>query len=198
MPFVAIDRESGKRIDITAVINPRTALKAGEHVCQLCGQPMIIKAGLIVAAHFAHKATCPTDYKSHPESPEHRQGKILVARSLRENVSEYSTAAIEYEVPIPEVKRVADVLVTFPMGWRVAHEIQLASITTEELARRTEDYLHAGIDVVWWLGKSADTPANRAWCEGVLGFSLSLHLEASGAEYNHVSGPMDLQPLYAN
>jgi competence protein CoiA len=156
---------------------------------------MIIKAGLIVAAHFAHKSTCPTDYKSHPESPEHRAGKILVAECLRANVGEYSTALIEYEVPIPEVRRVADVLVTFPMGWRVAHEVQLASITTEELAQRTEDYLHAGVDVVWWLGKSADTPANRDWCQRVLGFSLSIHLEASGFE--DVGGAVDLAPFYA-
>jgi len=64
--------------------------------------------------------------------------------------------------------------VTFPTGWRVAHEVQLASITTEHLQERTNDYTLAGIDVVWWLGKSADTETNRAWCRCTFGYALSL------------------------
>ena len=78
------------------------------------------------------------------------------------------------------MRRIADVAVLFPNGWRVAHECQLAAITTQELTQRTEDYLHAGVDVIWWLGKSAATPANIAWCLEQRGFVL--RLDRSGLE----------------
>jgi competence protein CoiA len=174
MPFIAMLKSTGERIDITTIANPRAALTSGECLCQLCRTPMIVKAGLIRQHHFAHVGRCPSDFRSHPESPEHREAKRYLASHLREWYTEYADAHIAYEVPIPEVKRIADILVIFPMGWRVAHEVQLAAITTEHLQERTNDYTLAGIDVVWWMGKSADTEANRAWCRCTFGYALSL------------------------
>ncbi len=174
MPFIAMMKATGERIDITTIENPRAALTSGECLCQLCGTPMIVKAGLVRQHHFAHAGRCTSDYQSHPESPAHREAKRYLATHLREWFKEYAHAHIAYEVPIPEVKRIADLLVTFPTGWRVAHEVQLASITTEHLQERTNDYTLAGIDVVWWLGKSADTETNRAWCRCTFGYALSL------------------------
>jgi len=60
MPFVALHKETKARIDITAVNNPRQFLKSGDCICQLCGEPMIVKAGEILQAHFAHHAACTT------------------------------------------------------------------------------------------------------------------------------------------
>jgi competence CoiA-like predicted nuclease len=176
MPLIARDRQTRDRIDITRIANPRETLKAADIMCQFCEQPMIIRAGLIVRPHFAHKAACPTTYIGHPESTEHLLGKLMVAERLLQYMPDYAAAQIEFEYPIPEVNRIADIMVVFPCGWRVAHEVQLASITTEVLQQRTKDYLNAGIDVFWWLGKHADTPANRAWCEQSSGFSLSLDM----------------------
>lgn len=174
MPFIALDKDTRKRIDITQLENPRLILRSGDCICQACEEPMIVKAGLIVRSHFAHRSTCISDYQYHPESPDHLALKYLVMQALKENIGEYSDAEIELEVKVPEVNRIADIMATWPMGWRVAHEIQLASITIEKLNDRTEDYHRAGIDVIWWLGKSADTPANRKWCEDKLGFSVQL------------------------
>jgi competence CoiA-like predicted nuclease len=182
MPFIALNRSTGERVDITKIEHPRLHLKSDALICQLCEQPVIIKAGLLTRPHFAHRSHCSTDYHNHPESIEHLLGKEMVARGLKEEFAEYAQADIQYEVKVPEVKRVIDVMASFPNGWRVAHEIQLAGITTEELQQRTEDYARAGIDVVWWLGKSADTPANQAWCNARFGFSLSLDLGAVSAD----------------
>jgi competence protein CoiA len=176
MPFIAMLKATGERIDITAIENPRAALTSGECLCQLCRHPMIVKAGLVRQHHFAHVGRCPSEYLSHPESPAHWEAKLYLATHLREWFKEYSDVHIAYEVPIPEVKRIADILVNFPMGWRVAPRGQLASITTEHLQERINDYTLAGIDVVWWLGKSADTETNRAWCRDTFGFALSLTL----------------------
>ncbi len=177
MPFVAKLRSGGERIDITRVERPREMLPAGDIICQLCGEAMIVKAGFVVRAHFAHRpgSVCASQWDAHPESPEHRLGKLLIAERLREELADSTAARIEYEVPIREVMRIADVMVIYPNGWRVAHECQLASITTEILTQRTEDYLNAGVDVVWWLGKHAATSHNLRWVYGYQGFALELH-----------------------
>ena len=137
MPFIAVQKATGERIDITTIENPRAALTSGECLCQLCEAPMIVKAGLVRQHHFAHTGRCTSGYQSYPESPAHREAKRYLATHLCEWFKEYAHTHIAYEVPIPEVKRIADLLVTFPTGWRVAHEIQLASITTEHLQERT-------------------------------------------------------------
>lgn len=189
MPFVAKNRNTNVRVDITQYEFPRQELVASDLVCQFCESSMIIRAGEIFRAHFAHKVACSSDSQSHPESPEHLLGKWLIAQKIKEEWKEYSNARIEFEYPVPEVKRVIDIAMVFPNGWIVAHEVQLASITTGELRQRTEDYNRAGIDVVWWLGKSADTPANRDWCINQYGFSLSLNYDMLRARFdnNHVS-----------
>lgn len=170
MPFIALHKETRERIDITTINNPRQFLKSGDCICQLCGSPMIVKAGEVLQAHFAHQAACTTDYHTQPESPSHRAAKLYLATHLAEEFPEYAGAKIEYEVPIPEVKRIADLLVTWPEGHKKAHEIQLSGITTEVLQQRTDDYERAGIDVIWWLGKNAFTQTNTDWSLGTFGF----------------------------
>ncbi len=115
--------------------------------------------------HFRHKpnSPCKSDYDRHPESYEHLFFKKLLSEKLSQEFSEYLNAKQILEYPIREVKRIADLVFQFPNGWLVAHEVQLSSITTEELQTRTNDYRNAGVDVVWWLGQSANTETNRQW-----------------------------------
>lgn len=176
MPFIALNKSTKERIDITKIENPRLVLKKEEVICQLCESPMTIKAGMVRRHHFAHHSLCESDYEYHPESPEHLIGKEKIAQALKVEFAEYTNADIEFERKIEDIKRVADILITFPNGWRIAHEVQLASITIEELQARTDDYARAGIDVVWWLGKSADSPSNRDWCVETFGVSYSLEI----------------------
>ena len=187
MPFIALERTTGKRVDITLLQQPREDLQAGEYVCQLCSAPMMVKAGLIRRAHFAHVSSCPTDYQAHPESPEHRAAKIYLREQLPKRFTDYKHVTLEYEVPIKEVKRVVDLLATFPKGHRIAHEVQLASITTEELEERTQDYERASVDVVWWLGRSANTPANRDWCLATFGVIFLIDHQSVLEHVNRVS-----------
>ncbi|HOW92525.1 MAG TPA: competence protein CoiA family protein [Anaerolineaceae bacterium] len=166
MAFIALRKDTQERIDITRIEKPYLELKSGDCVCQLCGEPLIVRCGMIRQAHFAHYSACVSDYRYHPESPEHMAGKEYVADLITQMLINMGieNPKVDYEVRIPEAKRVADVLVTFPMGWRIACEIQLASITIADLEERTNDYARAGIDTIWWLGKQADTDQNRYWC----------------------------------
>ena len=191
MPFIALDKTTKERIDITKIANPRAELKSGDVICQLCETPMIVKAGLIKRPYFAHYARCESDYEQHPESEEHLRGKEIVAAQASTWFNELTNAKPHYEVKIPEVRRVADVLFQFPNGWRVVCEVQLASITIEHLQKRTDDYLRAGIDVYWFLGKRAASHTNLAWSTSTFGFALEL-------EYREVPTrtPLTVEPIH--
>lgn len=187
MPLVALDQD-GQRVDITKYKEPRQELSAMTFQCQACKVKMILKAGFIVRAHFAHMPGALCSYASHPESIEHLQAKEFLALRLKDWFAEYADAEPLLEVPIPEVKRIADIVFRFPGGWSIIHEVQLASITVRELKQRTEDYLRAGFDTFWWLGKTANTEINRSWCEQTFGFALSIDFLSGKRESVYHSG----------
>jgi competence protein CoiA len=183
MPFVSLNSASGERIDITKTVSPLSSLRASEMVCPICGWPMIVKAGPKITAHFAHKPgrdDCPYAEYARGETQEHRAAKQMVRDEIANWFSDYGIATPALEVYIPDVKyarnRIADILFTFPSGWRIAHEIQLASITIEELRERSEDYLSAGIDVYWWFGRDAAKQSNFEWSLKTYGFILEIQI----------------------
>jgi competence CoiA-like predicted nuclease len=164
-------------IDITKFSNPRQEIDKKKLVCKLCDNPVSIRHGLVRAKHFYHLSTCTCDFERHPESAEHNLAKELIANHVIQYWSEYSKVQVVYEYPLSEIKRIADIAMLFPSGWLVIHEIQLSSITSEQLQKRTNDYNSIGADVIWWLGKGADSTANRSWCVEKYGYSLSLDYE---------------------
>ncbi|MEO8610104.1 MAG: competence protein CoiA family protein [Chloroflexota bacterium] len=183
MPWIALRASSLERVDITQFEEPRTELRNGDYICQLCGETLHIQGahkrhGDMVRAHFYHARDCNARYDAHPESPEHLWAKNYLAQHLRQEYQllQVEQPIVEFEVPIEMPWRAkgrqADVLVTWPLGWRVAHEIQLSPITPDELEERTHDYGQAAIDVVWYLGKRANTDINRDWCLHTFGHVL--------------------------
>lgn len=169
MPLIARNKKTNERINILTVENPRSTFVKDEIVCPLCGEPMYVADGLIRSAYFSHYADCSSDYKVKPESAEHRFFKAYLGKMLQEHMNEYSNATLTFEYPIPEKKRIADVAFEFASGWVVAHEIQLSSITVEEISERTSDYREAGIDIHWWLGGSGNSEAVNTWCRKEFG-----------------------------
>lgn len=165
MGLVARQKSTRHLLNIFDFSEPRKEIDRKDIECHLCGGDLIIKSGMLRIKHFAHRpsAPCKCDYASHPESYEHIFFKNLIAKRIGAEFSEYLHATAQLEFPVPEVKRIADIAFTFPGGWVVIHEIQLAKISTHELAQRSHDYHDAGYEVVWWLGHSADNAGNRAW-----------------------------------
>ena len=166
MPLIGLNKHTGERVDITKLGDPRRTLKRGDLVCPYCNQEMTVVAGLVRIKHFRHLVGCSDTTVRHPESIQHLLGKMYVSELLKDM---YPTESVEFEVNLPEIGRIADVLLEMKTGWRVANEIQLATITTEELVERTKSYLNSGIDVTWWLGGKANTPTNRYWVADIFG-----------------------------
>ncbi len=113
------------------------------------------------------------DHATRRESSEHLAGKTFIRDFLREfHAKDYAQAKFHLEFPIKIAtgpnqgkRRIADIAAVFPCGYVIVHEIQLASITPDELQERTDDYFSSGCDVIWWLGKSAHTSGNEKWAK---------------------------------
>lgn len=179
--LTAKNKNTGETIKIFDYKKPRIELNKNDLECPFCGGELIIKSGLVVSPHFSHKQKCSCDYERHAESPEHLFFKEYLSKHIGKEFSEYFGIEPIIEYPIKEVKRIADIIFIFPNGWAVAHEVQLSSITTETLEDRTNDYWKAGIDIVWWLGKNANTDTNRKWCIDKFGECLTINYQQVGS-----------------
>ncbi|HZP83003.1 MAG TPA: competence protein CoiA family protein [Chthonomonadaceae bacterium] len=124
--------------------------------CPGCGGPVVLHAGAVRAHHFAHLpgAVCSLP-QTEPETPEHRAGKLLIARWLRACLPD---ADILLEAPIPETGQRADVLAVLPGRGRkvrcIALEFQCANLSAREWRRRHRLYREADIPDLWLLGGS--------------------------------------------
>jgi len=164
MPLVALNKQTNERICILEHPEPRMTIRKEGLVCPYCHEPFLIVAGVQKQNHFRHKSVCTfTEYEAHPESEEHLYAKSIVRNALKEKYIG-TKVEIDLEVPIPEAKRIADIMISYPMGWRRAYEIQLSPITPFNLEKRINDYRNAGVDVIWYFGKHAATASSAAIC----------------------------------
>lgn len=164
MPLIALNKNTNERICILDHEDPRLTINKKELVCPFCGEPMMIVTSVIRINHFRHKSQCSfSGYASNPESDEHLYAKAQVRDSLL-RTNKGTGITVDLETPIHEAKRIADVMMTYPMGWRVAYEIQLSPITPTKLKERIADYRNAGVDVVWMFGRHAATQSSAIVC----------------------------------
>ena len=195
MSLSAINQSTGEYVSCRGIVNPAQhfadVLDNLRH--PITGEPVTgvteyMRQGTHVCGHFRSigRSVWPDDVIPDKEylrqskdreyineSPEHRSGKLFVAETAQEISPDFSPdlARFEYRVMMPsrEKCRIIDVAFVHPSGLILAHEVQLASITPEELTERTLDYWEAGISVIWWLGKKAKTQANIEAHEEVIG-----------------------------
>ncbi|WP_127848961.1 competence protein CoiA [Lacticaseibacillus hulanensis] len=143
--FVSED-ENGVRVLLTSHEQATRLQEVGTKFrCPACRGPVIIKNGVQLPAHFAHKHNACL--ASEPESGEHLRGKLLLAK-----IGQTSGWNAELEVYVPEIKQRIDVLLTRGEE-RVALEFQCSPISVSSLFARTQGYRQMGIGVRWILGQ---------------------------------------------
>ncbi len=152
----------------------RSHYPLGSLRCRFCEQTLFPRERKGFILHFVHQHPCTSSVARHPESPEHEQGKLQLARYLNEQIKgdDQPTAKVEVEYHLPqcgEHGRVADVALVYENGNLLIAECQLSRITPDELEQRTRDYHSIGADVLWFLGGNADTTENGAWLRAVFG-----------------------------
>jgi len=170
MPFVALKESTNERIYIGDYDDPKQALAVTAIVCADCHEPMGVKAGAQVVAHFFHLPgkKQPCYWRDNSESPAHLMAKRAMAAYLMADPKPFGDCVIEIEYPITTPggkKRYIDVYIETGDGERYAHEIQLSPQSIDAFEARTRDYRSVDIEPVWWLGGYTSTGENRKWCE---------------------------------
>lgn len=174
--LVAVD-EAGERVVAARYRSAhelRSKYPLGSLRCPLCKQGVFPREREGFARHFVHQRVCTSNVPRHPESPEHEEGKMRLAKYLQEQIKDDPEKAVKIEVEyyLPncgEQGRVADVALVYPNGNLLIAECQLSQITSNELEQRTRDYYAIGADVLWFLGGKADTRENRSWLRSMFG-----------------------------
>jgi competence CoiA-like predicted nuclease len=175
--LVAIHKNSGDRVqasDYDTAHAIRSKFPLGELICPFCEQMVFVRDRPGFVLHFAHSHLCTSKIGYHPESEDHEQGKSELVKFLKQQIEGDSSQCARVEVEYSLVKcgehgRVADVALVYDNGNLLICECQLAKITSNELEKRTLDYYSIGADVLWFLGKEADTPENRNWLRKMFG-----------------------------
>lgn len=191
MPLTAIIKSTGQQIIITQDLALAKAHK-DELICPICNELLIpvrdaIRLGNDVQAYTRHKdidGHYETEYRYHTESRHHKLAKMYLATHAAELLG-LAVLKYEFEVRLPEIKRIADVRVQIDDDEFIVIEAQLSPTTPEELEERTNDYARLGYTVCWCLGKDAYKDYNYRWCLSNTGICLvlSFHddIDTSGA-----------------
>jgi competence protein CoiA len=185
--LTAANKNTDQIIDITEYEHPKLQISKEGLVCPECGWPLYIKAGSIVIPHFCHMPNAPencTAWKN--ESLEHDYGKLWVRDCLRREYAGKDGVFIVLEKWISEIHQRADILVTYPFGWQMAHEIQLSPISLDEIKERTHGYESAGIDVIWWLTEKSKRYVEQ-WVREYFGQVFVIEIERNHGSYSSAS-----------
>ena len=138
--------------------------------CPACGEAVVLKAGPIVAPHFAHLAGSDCSHPdSEPETVAHRAGKALLADWAG---AALPNAKVTPEACIMETGQRADVLIELE-GRRVALEYQCADLSGREWLRRHRLYRGAGVRDLWILGAARCRAVDGVLCAGELEIALA-------------------------
>ena len=142
MMFVALDEEN-RRVVLTSHEQAQQLRNRSFH-CPICKQRLLIKNGVVMPAHFAHRQR--SDNEGEPESVEHLTGKSWLVTWLRLH---QQAATLEYYDA--NIRQRADILVhrTPPK----VLEFQASPLSIPDLKKRTTMYHARGWEVTWILGR---------------------------------------------
>ncbi len=139
--FIALDEE-GKRTPIAS------AFKGEKYFCPICHKKLIIKAGKIVAHHFAHKSTdnC-LDSWHHDMSFWHYDWQNKFPKESQEIVMRDGDEIHRADVFLSETNTII--------------EFQHSFINKDEFQERNEFYLKKGYQLVWLFDVREDVSQGR-------------------------------------
>ncbi|MBY0600255.1 competence protein CoiA [Bacillus bingmayongensis] len=146
--FVA-RKENGEKIHLLESRDEKKLLamrKKERFFCPICRQEVQLKLGKQKRWHFAHRKTnqCPVSFEH--ESAYHMHGKEQLYRWLRSQGFH-----VEMEHYLPAIRQRPDLFIEMN-GRQMAIEYQCASLSTEQLLKRTRSYWKIGIQIIWILG----------------------------------------------
>lgn len=187
--FVALLEDYSRLELLSLSLEEIRKFRGRQFKCHLCEQEMVLKAGDIITPHFAHKDKCPYEnYARTNESEEHIRAKAFLMKWLPFALRDMADVKVESEFPVHPVRRIADLIIESDTGWGFVFEVQLSAITVEEIRRRTNDYLRAGLNVLWFLGGDAlKSRVLKGWVLEAYGFIPTLRFCNNTVEIDYLN-----------
>jgi competence protein CoiA len=126
----------------------------GPFSCPVCAQPVILKRGPIIVPHFAHQSRADCNYRE-GESTTHLQAKMEIATALLRTPG----------VTNVHLEHVLDTVrpdISFSLrGTSVAIEVQISTLSLDDISRRTISYARKNMAVLWTSPYSNDLEDDR-------------------------------------
>lgn len=131
------------------------AQAGSKYTCPTCQQPVRLRRGKKMVAHFAHLpgANC---VMNEGETAEHLLGKQQLFNWLA-----FRGLAPRLEVYLPEINQRPDILFN-DGGTQTAVEFQCSPLSVQRLRERNDGYRQLGITPVWLLGEPYRRRLSRA------------------------------------
>jgi len=125
------------------VLSTQVWREDGPFFCPACRRSVILKKGRVKIPHFAHTADTPCSFTGQGESEEHRLAKMTMYQELLKvpGVSDVRLERVLHEVR-PDVSFLEH-------GSLVAIEVQISSLSPDDVERRTTAYAKQDIAVLW-------------------------------------------------
>ncbi|PNZ67777.1 transcription factor [Staphylococcus croceilyticus] len=130
--LVAINQH-GERVRATE------ALKENDYFCPYCKTELILKKGIKVTTHYAHKSNVHRKCAK-AETEKHYYAKFFIANLLKQHG--YN---VEIEPYCPTIMQYPDILIDS----KIAMEIQFSRISLQEIRERSLGFKSLGVEVVW-------------------------------------------------
>ena len=149
-PMLSAKRKSDGQT-VTAYLSSKAD---GPFVCLICRDEVILKAGKRTVNHFAHANPIACKF-AEGESDAHRACKMEIYEALKR---EPSVSDLVLERPLGSVRPDVSGYIN---GVKVAIEVQISSLSLDTIMRRTIDYHHRGIYVLWVLQWTPELDSER-------------------------------------
>ncbi len=135
--LVAINQH-GERVSATE------AIKENDYFCPYCKSELILKKGIKVTTHYAHKSNIHRKCAK-SETEKHYYAKFFIANLLKQ----YGYN-VEIEPYCPLIMQYPDILIES----KIAMEIQFSRISFQEIRERSLGFKRLGLEVDWIIEDS--------------------------------------------
>ncbi|MGY0692695.1 competence protein CoiA [Virgibacillus sp. FSP13] len=140
--------KDGKFITLASLSKEEIAFHKAhkQFFCPVCDDSVIIKAGMKMIPHFAHRQKVNCTSLESGESGYHEKGKFLLYQWFK-----HQQLDVKLEEFLPDIRQRPDLLVTINRK-TIAIEFQCARIDADIIQKRTTGYRRAGITPIWIVG----------------------------------------------
>lgn len=180
MPLIA-QTSTGERIsvlDFKSADDIRSKYNPEDLTCPHCQKPMMIRQTNVL--YFEH-LDCETKLSYERSTATHLTAKSALLKEIKNEFKDYN-CTISVEAAIPELNRIVDFLIEFPLGYSIIYEILFTPHDIPKIKEKYNNAITAGYDIAFFLCGGANTQANRDWFAEQFGNCLYLDFTVQTTE----------------